>query len=127
MFKNKGCVKDDFDFLKKCKRNLTKNSKQSPFDLTRVSTNLPHNLGLKTIEYWLDKNPESIYFRFNKFFILEALKLVLKNNDFVFTEEIFHRIAGTATSTIVAPTYATLVIRYLEIQFYEKCENDFVT
>ena len=27
--------------------------------------------------------------------------------------------------TIVAPTYATLVMRYLEIQFYEKCKSEF--
>ena len=27
--------------------------------------------------------------------------------------------------TIVAPTYATLVMGYLEIQFYEKCKNEF--
>ena len=28
-------------------------------------------------------------------------------------------------STISAPTYATLVMRYLGIQFYEKCKNRF--
>ena len=27
--------------------------------------------------------------------------------------------------TIVAPTYATLVMGYLELQFYEKCKNEF--
>ena len=26
---------------------------------------------------------------------------------------------------IVAPTYVTLVIGYLELQFYEKCKNEF--
>ena len=28
-------------------------------------------------------------------------------------------------STIVGPTYATLVMRYLEIQIQEKCKNEF--
>ena len=65
-----------------------------------------------------------IHSRFNKSFILEALKLVLKNNHFVFNEEFFHQIAGTAMGTIVAPTYATLVMGYLKIQFYEKCKNE---
>ena len=27
---------------------------------------------------------------------------------------------------IVAPTYATLVMGYLEVQLYEKCKNEFV-
>ena len=28
-------------------------------------------------------------------------------------------------SAKVASTYATLVLRYIEIQFYEKCKNEF--
>ena len=55
--KIKSYVKDDFDFLKKCKRNLTKNSKLVSFDVTSLYTNIPHELGLKAIEYWLDKYP----------------------------------------------------------------------
>ena len=55
---------DDFDFLKKCKRNLTKNSKLISFDVTRLYTNIPHELGLKAIEYWLNKYPELIHSRF---------------------------------------------------------------
>ena len=63
--------------------------------------------------------------RFNKSFILEVLKLILKNDQFVFNEEFFHQIAGTAMGTTFAPTCATLVIKYLEIQFYGKCKNRF--
>ena len=33
-------VKDDFDFLKKCKKNLTKNSKLVSFDVTSLYTNI---------------------------------------------------------------------------------------
>ena len=123
--KIKSYVKDDFDFHKKCKGSLTTNSKLVSFDVTSLYTNIPHELGLKAIEYWLDKYPKLIHSRFNKSFILEALKLVLKNNHFVFKEEFFHQIAGTAMGTIVAPTYATLVMGYLELQFYEKCKNEF--
>ena len=95
------------------------------FDATSLYTNIPHELGLKAIEYWLDKYPELIRSRFNKSFILKALKLVLKTSYFVFNEEFFHQIAGTAAGTIVASTYATLVMGYLKIQFYEKCKNEF--
>ena len=80
---------------------------------------------MKAIEYWLDKYPELIHSRFNKSFILEVLKLVLKNNHFVFNEEFVHQIPGNAMGTIFAPTYTTLVMLYFEIQFYEKCKNEF--
>ena len=63
--------------------------------------------------------------RFNKSFILEVLKLILKNDHFFFNEEFFHQIAGTAMGTTFAPTCATLVMKYLELQFYEKCKNAF--
>ena len=80
---------------------------------------------MKAIQYWLDQNPESIYFRFNKSLVFKFLKLILKNNNFAFTKIFFHRIAVTAMGTIIAPTYATLVMGCLGIQFYEKCENEF--
>ena len=50
----------------------------------------------------------------------------MKNNDFVFKEEIFQQIVGTATGTIVPPAYATLVLGYHEIQFFEHCNNEFI-
>ena len=103
---------------KNARENLTKNLKYIFFNVTSLYTNIPHELGLKAIEYWLDKYPELIHSRFNKSFILEALKLFLNNNHFVFNEEFFHQIDGTAMGTIVAPTYAALVMGYLEIQFY---------
>ena len=61
--------------LKKCKRNLAKKSKPVSFDITSLYTNIPHELGLKAIEYLLAKYPELTHSRFNKSFIFEALKL----------------------------------------------------
>lgn len=49
----------------------------------------------------------------------------MRNTHFNFNKEPFHQIARTAMGTISAPTYATLVMRYLGIQFYEKCKNRF--
>ena len=123
--KIKSYAKDDFDFLKKCKRSLTKNSNLVSFDATSLYTNMPQELGLKVIEYWLDYYHELIHSRFNKSFILKAIKLFLKNNHFVFNKKFFHQIAETAMGTIAAPTYATLVMGYLELQFYQKCKNKF--
>ena len=87
--KIKSYVQDDFFFLKKCKRNLTKSSRIVTFDVMALYTNMLHELGFKTIEYWLDKYLKFIHSRFNNAFILEALKLVLKKNYFVFNEHFF--------------------------------------
>lgn len=38
----------------------------------------------------------------------------------------YHQIMGTAMGTIVAPTYSTLVIGYLEIEFYQKCKQSLI-
>ena len=115
--KIKSYVKDDFDFHKKFKRNLTKNSKLVSFDVPSLCINIPHELGFKAVEYWLDTYPELIHSRFNKSFILEALKLILKITIFIKLSELL--------SIILAPTYAALVMRYPEIQFYKKCKKEF--
>ena len=115
--KIKSYVKYYFDFLKKCKRNLTKNSKLVSFDVTSLYTNIPHELWSKAIEYWLDKYPELIHSRFIKSFILEALKLVLKNNHFAFNEEFFDEISGNTMGAIVARTYETKYSRMDQVKF----------
>ena len=35
-----------------------KNSKWVSLDITSLYTNIPHGLGLKAIEYWLDEYPK---------------------------------------------------------------------
>ena len=74
--------------------------------------NIPYELGLKAIEYWLEKYPELIHSKFNK-----SLILVLKNKHFVFDEEFVYQIVGITIDTIAARKYVTLVMGYLEIQF----------
>ena len=72
-------VKEDFDFLKKYKRNFSENPKLVFLDVTSLYANIPHELELEAIEHWSYKHPELIHSRFNKFFILKAFKLVLNN------------------------------------------------
>ena len=43
---------------------LIKHSKLVSFDVTSLYTNIPLELVLKAIEYWLDKYPELIHSRF---------------------------------------------------------------
>ena len=68
-------------------QNLTKNSILEFFYVASLFfyvASIPHELELKAIEYWLDKYSKLIYSRLNKHLILEALKIVLKNNHFLF-------------------------------------------
>ena len=83
-------------------------------------------MGIEAISFWLDKYPELIKDRYNKTFIIEALKIILENNIFSFNKEYFKQMKGTAIGTKVAPTYATLVLGFLEERMYEtvKMEKD---
>ena len=47
--------------------------------------------------------------------ILEALCLILWNNNFIFQGK-FYQLIGTAMETKVAPVYATLTLGYLDFR-----------
>ena len=87
------------------------NKKLVSFNLISLYTNITYELGIKSIKYCFDKYLELIYSRFNKSFIFEALKLVLRNKHFVFIEEFFDQVARASMGTIAVPTYVTLVVR----------------
>ncbi|XP_062610424.1 uncharacterized protein LOC134272191 [Saccostrea cucullata] len=113
-------VRDDMDFLNYIPQNVDPNTILVSFDVTSLYTNIPHTLGLEAVSYWIDKHPDIINERFPKEFILEGLKIVLENNHFHFNNEFYIQIKGTAMGTKVAPSYATLVMGYLEDQLYGK-------
>lgn len=52
-------------------------------------------------------------------------ELLLKNNNFIFNDEYFCQLLGTAMGTTIAPTYAVLVMGHLKIHFYEKRKQTF--
>ena len=56
---------------------------------------------------------------------MEGLSLVLLNSLFQFNDEIYRLKTGTATGTKVAPTYANLVMAYLETKLYTAVYNTF--
>ena len=119
----KSYIKDSTDFLNKCKRKLSSKTLLTTFDVCSLYTSIPHDLGIEAIEYFLDKYPNTIDKLFKKEFILEGLKFILKNNTFLFNGDNFLQLVGTAMGTIVAPTYATLVMAFLEIKLYNIVER----
>lgn len=116
----KSYVKDDLDFLRHLPEKINKNSKFITFDVINLYSNISNSLGLKAMEYWINRIPEKINNRFLKEFILEAAEIVLTNNTFTFNGKHFKQIKGTAMGTKMAPTYATLTLEYLEEKMYKE-------
>jgi len=112
--------RDTFQFLNSLPKTIEDDVSFITFDVVSLYTNIPHDLGYRAIDYWIENYEDSIPIRFNKNMILNGLKLVLERNYFSFQDEIFLQVAGTAMGTKVAPTYASLVMGFLEIQMYMK-------
>ena len=73
---------------------------------------------MHSIKFWLNKHPESLHPRFNKRFLIDSITLILTNNSFTFDDKIFLQKKGTAMGTKMAPSYATLVLGFLEQSLY---------
>ena len=113
------------DFLKYIPSEIPENTILTSFDVTSLYTNIPHDLGLCAVKYWIQEKRHLIDDRFETEFIIEALQIVLEENSFYFDGQIYRQIKGTAMGTKVAPTYANLVMGYLEKQLYDKTEETF--
>ena len=77
-------IKDDFDFLRKLPESVEPESCLVTFDVNSLYTNIPHDVGLSAVEYWIKKHPNLLPSRFNTKFITESIKLILENNVFFF-------------------------------------------
>jgi hypothetical protein len=124
--KIKSYIKDSFHFLKKLPKNVSDDAYLVTFDVVNLYTNICPDLGIKAINYWLDKFPEYIPNRIKKDFILEALNIILMNNLIRFNEQNYIQIKGVAMGTKVAPSYANLTLAYLEEEIlYPRIERVF--
>lgn len=125
--KVKSYVRDDLDFLNHIPQTVTDNSILCTFDVVSLYSNIPHDLGIEAISYWIDKYPENLMPRFDKEFILEGLKLILNNNTFEFNDNFFKLNLGCPMGSKCSPNYAILVLGYLEVKLYEEVEINFGT
>lgn len=112
--------RDTFHFLETLPRIMDDDYILMSFDVVSLYTSIPHKLGYQAIEFWLEKHNDMIPTRFEKSFILCSLKLVLERNYFSFEDDFYVQKAGTAMGTKVAPTYASLVMGFLENNLYLK-------
>ena len=88
-------------------------------------TNLDNDFGREAINFWLEKDPDGLPRNILKEFVPDALGVVLECNVFFFNNKYYLQIKGSAMGTKVAPTYAALVMAYLELRLYEKIEEKF--
>ncbi|XP_065658991.1 uncharacterized protein LOC136083516 [Hydra vulgaris] len=111
--KQKTYIKDDWDFLK-IPRKVELDSIILTCDIVNLYTTIPHNLGLEALKFWVEKHKILIPERITTNFIIESASFILKNNNFLFDNQLFHQITGTAMGTDFAPDYACLSIGFLE-------------
>lgn len=118
-------IRDDMDFLNHIPNEISENTLLVSFDVVSLYTSIPHDLGLEAIGYWLDNYSTSLTRPFSKEFLLKAISIVLQQNTFQFDEKNYKQIQGTAMGTKMAPTYATLVMGFLEKRLYTKYEEKY--
>lgn len=116
-----GYIKDSYDFLHKIPLFCQNGSILISLDVVNLYTNIPHELGLEAIEFWINKYPLNLKTHDIPFqFITEGVELILKNNTFIYNKNFFKQLKGTAMGTKIAPTYAHLTMAYLEVELFHK-------
>ena len=113
-------LKDSFDFLDKLDRNVSNDTLLLTCDIKSLYTNISHDLALTAIDYWITSVWELIYRenRFQKPFIMEALKIVLKYNFFYFNGDFWMQISGFAMGTKCAVKCSNLVVAFVEEKMF---------
>ena len=127
-FQVKSYVKDSFHFLEMLPKSIDFDSTFVTFDVTSSYTNIPKELGLEALSFWIDRFPESLTeSRFTKEFVIAGFEMVLTFNYFMFDGKWYLKIRGVTMGTKVAVILAILTVGYLEIKLYTILPNYFST
>jgi uncharacterized protein (UPF0305 family) len=119
-------IRDDIDFLKQLPNSVPENAILTTFDIVGLFTNIPTDLGMKAVKHFIEKSRDLIEGTFSSNFILDALKFILDNNTFDFNGKHMRQIKGCAMGSKVSPTYATLVVAYLEEILFNNMKDNSV-
>ncbi|CAG2205048.1 unnamed protein product [Mytilus edulis] len=85
-------IKDDMEFLNHIPAIVPEETLLTSFDVTSLYTNIPHDLGITAVKYWIEEKRDEIDSRFETNFILEAIKIVLEENTFYFDGKKYRQI-----------------------------------
>ncbi|CAC5379815.1 Toll-like receptor 4 [Mytilus coruscus] len=118
-------IRDDLDMLNHLPNNVEGNTIIVSFHVVSLYTIIPHKYGIEAINYWIEKYKTELPNRIDKKIIIEGLRFIFQNNYFMFDNQMYRQKSGTAIGTKVVPTYANLVMGYLEIQMYRRSKRKF--
>ena len=113
-------VKDSFDFLDRLDRSVPENTLLMTCDIKSLYTNITHHLAYTALDYWITATWDFIdpNNRFQKPFILEALKIILTNNFFYFNGDFWKQLCGFAMGTKCAVKCANIVVAFFEEKMF---------
>ena len=84
----KSYLRDTTDFLNHLPSAVPENTLLASFDVESLYSNIPHELGIEAIKYWLRKLPSDTPSRFHKKIIIEGIEFILKITHFVLMRKI---------------------------------------
>ena len=116
-------IRDTPDFLNKLPHLSEEEIEDTEIitcDVKNMYQNIKQDVGLNAVRSTINDFPHLLHSRFNVDFVIEGLKIVLENSHFVFNNQCYNMICGTATGTTVAPTYANITMGFLERELYNK-------
>ena len=117
--KHDSYVKDTPDFLTKLKEvKIKPDTLLVTLDVESMYTNIDNEGGLSAVKKAFINNPSAL--RPDEH-ILKLLELSLKNNDFLFNNEIYLQTSGTAMGKKFAPSYANIFMAEWETEALNKC------
>ena len=119
--KHSSYIKDTSHFLDRLtKIRVPADSHLITLDVDSLYTNIDNTEGLKAVREAFKNNPDAE--RPDKA-ILSLLNICLKNNDFMFSDEWYLQIGGTAMGKKFAPNYANLFLANWEKEVSKKCNK----
>uniref|UniRef100_A0A8C5M9U5 Reverse transcriptase domain-containing protein n=1 Tax=Leptobrachium leishanense TaxID=445787 RepID=A0A8C5M9U5_9ANUR len=123
--KTKAHLKDTLSIIKELEKITWKeNYILVTSDVRSLYSNIPHENGIEAVEVHLEK--ENDIPSEQKTFILEGIKLILKNNYFFFNNEYYLQTMGSAMGTRFAPNFANLYMDNWEKNILKERVNDIV-
>lgn len=109
-------TRDSIDFITKLKR-LTLPATGillATFDVSSLYTNIPHSGGIEALRHFLNQRTPS---KPGTECIIDLALVVLTTNFFLFKDQHYLQVKGTAMGSTMAPNYANLYMGFFENEF----------
>ena len=83
-------MKDDWGFLRFLPSSLNFDSVLYSCDIESLYTSIAIDQGIEAIDYWITRKRNLIPEGLTKVFIIDSIKFILKNNNFLFDSKRFN-------------------------------------